>query len=161
MCFTNHILTFLRVLGWVAPDPCPSSQWAIIRLIVARLTGFPRKYSSIPTWTNTAVHWLVAHAARNWVANCKLTVSAIGFDKSIVDHFRMHYHSKCIDSIKKPKMRLDHLRGVMTRHDDMMRVFNRRQRETIRRVEHVFESSHRQIDTVLIGHGWSGRSKQD
>jgi len=50
----------------------------------------------------------------------------------------------------KPKMRLDHLRGVMTRHDDMMRVFNRRQRETIRRVEHVFESSHRQIDTVLI-----------
>ena len=56
------------------------------------------------------------------------------------------------DSMKKPKMRLDHLRGVMTRHDDMMRVFNRRQRETIRRVEHVFESSHRQIDTVLIGH---------
>jgi len=51
---------------------------------------------------------------------------------------------------QKPKMRLDHLRGVMTRHDDMMRVFNRRQRETIRRVEHVFESSHRQIDTVLI-----------
>lgn len=50
----------------------------------------------------------------------------------------------------KPKMRMDHLRGVMTRHDDMMRVFNRRQRETIRRVEHVFESSHRQIDTVLI-----------
>jgi len=50
----------------------------------------------------------------------------------------------------KPKMRLDHLRGVMTRHDDMMRVFNRRQRETIRRVEHVFEASHRQIDTVLI-----------
>ena len=39
----------------------------------------------------------------------------------------------------------------MTRHDDLMRVFNRRQRETIRRVEHVFESSHRQIDTVLIG----------
>jgi len=50
----------------------------------------------------------------------------------------------------KPKLRMSHYRGVMSRHDDLMKNFNRRQRETINRVEYVFEKSNRQIETALI-----------
>ena len=51
----------------------------------------------------------------------------------------------------KPKLRMSNYRGLMSRHDDLMKNFNRRQRETINRVEYVFEKSNRQIETALIG----------
>jgi hypothetical protein len=50
----------------------------------------------------------------------------------------------------KPKCRSEHFRKVLTRHDDLLKNFNRRQRETIQRVEYVFEKSTRQIETALI-----------
>lgn len=50
----------------------------------------------------------------------------------------------------KPKLRMTHYRGMISRHDDLMKNFNRRQRETINRVEYVFEKSNRQIETALI-----------
>jgi len=50
----------------------------------------------------------------------------------------------------KPKLRMSNYRGLMSRHDDLMKNFNRRQRETIHRVEYVFEKSNRQIETALI-----------
>jgi len=50
----------------------------------------------------------------------------------------------------KPKCRSEHFRQVLTRHDDLLKNFNRRQRETIQRVEYVFEKSTRQIESALI-----------
>ena len=57
----------------------------------------------------------------------------------------------------KPKLRMSNYRGLMSRHDDLMKNFNRRQRETINRVEYVFEKSNRQIETALIGMSSNGQ----
>ena len=59
----------------------------------------------------------------------------------------------------KPKLRMSNYRGLMSRHDDLMKNFNRRQRETINRVEYVFEKSNRQIETALIGMSFFGNNR--